>query len=193
MGRPYYYFAASLPIIDWDAKPPMSVEDFLAECVRLLSNEDAALIRQTFGDDEELTATGNTVADAWMVFNRNYHNEIAAFRAQRAGRDPHKAVRGAKENDPTLRETILQASKLPNLLEAEKMLDRVSWQYFDELANGHYFDLEYIIIYGLKLKFLERQEEFRSSKGNEMFDGITHMEFPDSCIVDSSTLTGAQT
>ncbi len=41
MGRAYYYFAASLPMIDWEGKLPMTSEDFLSETPRLLTEEEA--------------------------------------------------------------------------------------------------------------------------------------------------------
>ena len=41
----YYYFVASLPMLALDIKPPLSLNDFLQSCERLLSPEDDARIR----------------------------------------------------------------------------------------------------------------------------------------------------
>jgi hypothetical protein len=42
------------------------------------------------------------------------------------------------------------------MLEAEKALDLERWQLLEELACGHYFDLDALLIYALKLLILER-------------------------------------
>ena len=67
---------------------------------------------------------------------------------------------------------------MPDLLEAEKLLDRTSWQFLDELEQGHYYDLEFLMVYGLKLKILERHQEYATSKGREGLDGIRTMDLP---------------
>jgi len=184
MGRPYYYFAASLPMIEWEGKLPMTVEDFLSETRRLLTDEDSDLIRRLLQDDDTVE-TANEAARLWVRFNRNFRNEMAWFRAQRANKDPLKSVRGTKEDEPSLRDIVRGASKMPDLLEAEKLLDRTCWQFLSDLAAGHYFDLEYVIVYGLKLKILERHQVYHSPEGKAVFNDIQTAELPAGCIVSS--------
>ena len=177
MGQTYYYFAASLPMIRWNNKPPLTVEDFLSTAGRLLNATDAVLMAQLLADEEDIE-TDNAVAQAWVRFSRNFKNEIAVLRAQQFHKDPQKVIRGTKENEPHLREAAHEASRTENLLEAQKLLDRTSWQLLDELTAGHYFDLEYLIVYGLKLKILERHEAYRSQAGQEAFARFRAMELP---------------
>jgi hypothetical protein len=48
------------------------------------------------------------------------------------------------------------------------MIDEARWKYLDELSAWHLLDLDYLIIYGLKLKILGRyQRIFHSSEGKE--------------------------
>ena len=42
----YYYFSASLPMLEPDAPPPMSNEEFLESCERLLTTSDFQEIRR---------------------------------------------------------------------------------------------------------------------------------------------------
>ena len=63
-------------------------------------------------------------------------------------------------------------------------MDRAFWQYLDDLSQGHYHDIEYMFVYGLKLKILERHQEYNSSKGRNNFDETRMMEFPESCILE---------
>jgi hypothetical protein len=110
---------------------------------------------------------------------------MAWFRAQRLGKDPAKDIRGVRDNDPYGRDIIHQASKSHNLMSAETLLDRAVWQFLDDLVSGHYDDLVFIFIYGLKLKILERHQQYHSPKGRSSFDEIGMMEFPESCVLES--------
>ena len=118
MTRSYYYFAASLPIIDWGGKIPMATADFLTDAQRLLADDDYRLMEQLLTSDDSMSEPNNMVASSWIQFNRNLRNEQAWFRAYRLHQDPNKFVHGAKENEFLLREAVLQASKMTNLLEA---------------------------------------------------------------------------
>ena len=178
MGRTYYYFAASLPMIHWDGKLPLTCEEFLSDARRLLSGSDFRMIEQLLKDDDSAVGTGNAAALAWTGFQRHFRNEIAWFRAHQAHQDPFKSVRGTKENEPFLREAVHEASRMPDLLEAQRSLDRVSWEFLDDLSSGHYYDLEFLICYGLKLRILERHHQYRSSKGAEAFEAMKTMELP---------------
>lgn len=178
MRNTYYYFAASLPMINWEGKLPMTIGEFLLDARRLLSEGDRGLFEKLMEGDDDAIETDNAAALSWITFNRNFRNEIAWFRAHRARKDPHKSIHGAKENEPLLREAVHEASKMTDLLEAEKLLDQVCWQFLDDLTVGHYYDLEFLICYGLKLKILERHCEYRSSKGHDAFDETRTMELP---------------
>jgi hypothetical protein len=178
IGRLYYYFVAGLPAIHWNGKCPMSVEDFLSAAQRLLCADESMLLQQLLTGQSDDAKTDNAAAIAWIRFNRNFRNEIASFRAQRMHKDPQKETRGIKESEPRLREIIQEASKIPDLLEAEKLIDQTAWQFLDDLEGGHHFDLEYLICYGLKLKMLECYQEYHSPKGNNVFDGFRSMKLP---------------
>lgn len=163
-------------MIDFDSKLPMSVEGFLQDCKRLLVSTDFNLVARLLGDGKETVHTNNTFYKAWANFDRRFRNEMTWFRAEGASKDPLDYIQGDRYNDPYLVEVIHQASKQDNLLEAEKMLDRVRWQQLEELLGGQYYNLEFIIGYGLKLKILERHQEFNSPKGRAIFDELKTMK-----------------
>lgn len=177
MGHDYYYFTASLPMIQWGGKPLVTAEEFLESAQRLLSKDDGALIGKLLADQEGIEP-GNAVADAWVKFDQSFRNEMAVFRAQQAHKDPSKVVHGAKENEPALREVVQETARMDNLLEAEKLLDKTRWQYLDELSAGHYYDLEFLICYGLKLRILARHQAYASSVGSDVFETIRTAELP---------------
>lgn len=176
MSHPYYYFVASLSMINFDSKQFMPVEKFLQEGKRLLSQKDFFLLRDILSDEEKKIQTNNKVYKAWKEFNRRFRNEMVWFRAEEAGKEPLDYIRGERQIDLYLVDVIQQAAKKSNLREAEEMLDRVRWQYLEELSQWEYYNLEFIICYGLKLKILERHQELASPKGKAALDEMKTIE-----------------
>ena len=78
-----------------------------------------------------------------------------------------KNLEVAKRNFDRLKERY-EAVEIPKE-EFEKALDAFRWKKFDELMSGHSFDLDVVIVYGLKLQILDRHHQFASPKGQEKF------------------------
>ncbi len=55
-----------------------------------------------------------------------------------------------------------------NWLEREKALDKVKWDYLDENTFFHYFTIEKILSYVLKLEMVERWMQLDRKKGEEL-------------------------
>jgi len=172
MDRAYYYFAASLPTLSFEGEPPLSADDFLQDCRRLLDPRDYRLIEEILTKDEYIGSSGNGVYDAWARFDRGFRNELTWVRAERAGKEPADYIRGDRYSDPYFSEMIQQALKEDNLLEAEKILDRYRWNFLDDLQTKNAFNFGFILIYGLKLKILLRYERIDSPKGPEILDEL---------------------
>ena len=139
MSRSYYYFAASLPMLQWDGKLPVTVEEFISECGRLLDAQDFAVMGRLLKGDGLSVESTNPSVNAWIQFNNSYRNELAVFRAKWANKDPNRYTRGEWASSPQIRDVITQAAKMPHLLEAEKLLDQMVWQFLDDLTGGHYY------------------------------------------------------
>ncbi len=163
-----YYLTASLPTLEFGIKPPISSQEFLADCQRLLSEADAKVIKQALEDQEDQAK--NPTLKAWKEFTHRLRNELVWFRATEQNKDPALFLRGERqETDPTIFDALTVAAKAPDPLSAEKILDLLSWHKLDELGMQHYFDVDQLIIYGLKLKILERYATIASPKGHEIF------------------------
>lgn len=100
---------------------------------------------------------------------------LAAYRGfERSLRQSLAQLRGAK----ALQAEPLQLAKVKallsegNPLEKEKKLLLARWQYIEELEVGHFFDIEFIILYYLKLQLLEQLFSFDKEKGQKIFDGL---------------------
>ena len=184
MGHTYYYFAASLQMLFFDSRPPLSVESFLEDCRRLLTGQDYDLMRKLLNEEDLDPDSPNPVWNAWVRFNRNFRNELTWYRAGRLNKDPQRYLRGLRFSEPFLAEQIQQASKMGNPLEAQKSLDKARWRFLDEMESGHYYDLEFLFVYGLRLKILERHQEYHSPKGRDVFWELRRMQFPESCALE---------
>jgi hypothetical protein len=57
-----------------------------------------------------------------------------------------------------------------SVLDAEKTLDEARWKALEELATGHYFDLDLLITYAYKLLILQRWENIRSADGTILLE-----------------------
>ena len=170
MGTAYYYFVASLPRLAFAEKAAYSFEQFCGDCQRLLSGRDFKTIQDFLQSEEpSIKAFTNSFLQTINQFDIDFRNEAAWFQAEAMNKDPLGYLRGPRNSNPKVIDALAEASESLDPLEAEKILDRARWQYFDELLQGHYFDFECLVVYGLKLKILERYKMVDSEAGGEIF------------------------
>ena len=178
MSNKYYYLIASLPLLEFGMKPPLSSEDFLTECKKLLALQDYALVKKVLEPGDLTRPSNNKFLSQWMNFIQNFRNELAWIRSTEANKDPANYIRGQRIDDPNIVDLLAPAVEAEDPLSAEKLLDSARWQNLDELSQWHYFDLELLIVYAIKLKILERYQEIESPKGKELFAEYKKIEIP---------------
>ena len=183
MSQAYYYLVASLPTLSFEGKAPFSCADFLKECRSHLNDEDFLRLEKAISADEEMPLVIPGMVGAWVTFNRNVRNEIAILRASRgmASRALTSSadIHGERQYVPQLTELVEGASKATDPLTAEKILDAARWRHLEELVTGHYFDLEVLIVYALKLKILDRYVVIASSAGKEIYEEYKKVKIPE--------------
>lgn len=155
--------------MDFHAKAPITYEQFLESCRSELSEQDFAMIKAASLDYDGEPVGRNALFDNWLRFYRGLRNELAWFRAQEFNKDPYDHMRGDRHVESVIVDIIAEASKSANPLVAERALDRVKWQKLEELLQGHYFDLEVLIVYAIKLQILDKYRKINSSEGPEKF------------------------
>jgi hypothetical protein len=69
-------------------------------------------------------------------------------------------------------EKLLQIAALPNIIDKERNIDLLKWNYLDEMTVFHYFDIEIIISYLIKLMIVDRWLKLDKETGQEMFKRI---------------------
>jgi len=120
---------------------------------------------------------------AWLTFDRTLKNILAAWNArtyelplegQLIGNDDVTAVLYRSQardfglsRDVAFIEPLLHALERDDLLERERAVDHLRWNYIDELNTFHYFSLEVVLGYLLKFLMLERWLKLNPERGKQ--------------------------
>ncbi len=169
----YYYTVASLPLLAFDADQFPATEVFLTLVAEAASKADAAAVASA-----SLAPGENPLHELiaqWWRFEASLRNELVRLRASALSLDGEPYIAG---NAPlyNLADLAREAFSQESPLAAETLLDRGRWAYLDELETGHYFDLEKLIVYYLRLQILERRALFTRERGlkhmQDIYDGF---------------------
>lgn len=172
----YYYFAATLPALQFGASLPLSSGEFLRRARRHLSRADYKAIEGALlgpsPDEECFTGTSVLLArhNAW---ERALRNALAALRAGRLGRPAEAYLRPALPIDEALAanasDTAQAAFKAASPLEGELAIERARWSFLDRECPFQTFDLESLVAYRLELQILERVALFLPERGEKEY------------------------
>jgi hypothetical protein len=167
----YYYAVAALPALSYGEEPAMEYDGFTDFLEDQLSPKDFAAVEAvSLGKTEELPGDRPALA-AWKRWERTLRNELVRYRASRLRKDPEDYLEAGEESLDPLR-TAKEGFDAENPLEAEERLDKSRWMYLEELGTGHYFDVERLMIYSLKLQLLERKALRTREEGIARFSDI---------------------
>ena len=170
MSAYYTYLISSLPMLSFAAKLPFSLEDFFVKCKSLIPETKIELLGNIC--DQEIYFTNIQTDDTlgkWANFEIALRNELARQRAKRKKIDPLKYVRLPDSPQAYISHLALAAYRSTSILEAEKILDLARWNFLEFLSFGHYFDFDFLLIYALKLKILERWEKIQKADKENLY------------------------
>ncbi len=170
--REYYYLAASLPLLEFGMKMPVLYEDFLSSCQEQLSIKDLETIKRTNLTPTEDPEDPCPTLREWKKFDTTLRNELSRYRASKKSKDAAVYIRGEGYLDPFLATEAHWAINEKSPLEAERFLDRFRWERIEELEKEHYFDIDYLIAYALKLQILERWQRIDSEGGMRLLQDL---------------------
>ena len=167
MKHHYYYFIASLPLLEFGMRKPPSYDAFLNRCEEQLSPDEVKLVKGI-----KTTA----LLKEWKKFDTTLKNEIVKCRAAKKGKDPLRYIRGEGLQDPFVARFARRITREDSPLEAERALDRFRWEKTEELSQGHYFDIDFLVTYALQLEILERWERINSGGGIDKLQKLLEKE-----------------
>lgn len=164
-------------MLSFGMKPPLSFDMLAASCKGLIADEDIETLKAAVVPDSGQGGhTGhaeNRTLMKWRSFDTMLRNELVTIRAQRKKEDPVKYLRqdGVPESAYAAHLAI-NAYRKPSILEAEKALDLERWHELDELASGHYFDLDALVVYALKLMILVKWDAIRIADKKRLLEEV---------------------
>lgn len=140
----------------------------------------------------------------WYAFNLNITNILAAVNCMKYGFDRESAIVGTGEISEAIRtsnsrdfglapvfpevDEVLRIAEEPELYERERKIDLLKWNWLEENGFFHYFDVEHLFIYLLRLELLERWVRLEKETGLQVFREMigelqTSFEFPNEFTV----------
>ena len=131
---------------------------------------------------------GNKFVAAWFEFNLNINNILVAFTSRKFKWDIASNIVGNTEVCEALRtssardfglsgevdvfESLVKISEITELVEREKKLDALRWNWMEDAIFFDYFTVERIFAFLLKLEMIERWISLDKERGNQLFRSI---------------------
>ena len=128
---------------------------------------------------------GNKFVSEWFELNLNVNNILAAMAARKYKMDVAKVSVGTNmvaealrnsnardfglANDLEYFEQLTRINDTVDLVEREKKIDLLKWNWMDDNTFFNYFTIERIFVFLMKLEMIERWVSLDKEKGNEMF------------------------
>jgi len=159
-------------MLHFGRKPPFSFEKFLLMCERLIPEEDIRTLKGISISGEYTGASANRTLRNWRSFDTALRNELVKIRAARKKIDPLKYIREGGYSEAYIAHVAMNAQRNPSPIESEKTLDLERWRMLDEFLAGHYFDMDALIVYGLKLLILEKWADINSASRAATLDAV---------------------
>ncbi len=143
---------------------------------------------------EEVLQTKNEFLRNWFLFDLNLRNIVTSLLCFQNESDISKHLIHIK-HDPNINSLLSSALLKPELLEddvpfvyqifriiqsdnvaleKEKSIDKLKWQYLDEHTFFHFFTIEKIISFVIKLQIIERWKKLDKKSGQDFLNQFTN-------------------
>ena len=172
-----------------DRKYPSYFSKFISEYLAL-APEDAYRASDMLTSDYYSYAmrTKNSFVSAWFEFNLNLNNIQSAISARKYKIDVASTIVGDTDVCGMLRtsnardfglgdtlpylENIQRISEIDDLLEREKKVDQLKWNWMEDESFFNYFTVERLFVFLHQLEMIERWISLDKDKGNELFRAL---------------------
>ena len=127
----------------------------------------------------------NKFVSAWFEFNLNLNNIQAALSARKYKLDIASAIVGNTDVCESLRtsnardfglgdtltylENVQRIAEIDELVEREKKIDQLKWEWLETESFFNYFTIERLFVFLLQLEMIERWISLYKEKGSELF------------------------
>lgn len=130
----------------------------------------------------------NKFISAWFGFNLTINNVLVALTARKFKMDAASLIVGDAEVCESLRtsnardfgltgeveilEQLVKISETEELVEREKKIDQLRWNWMEEATFFNYFTIERLFVFLLQQEMIERWISLDKEKGNQLFRSI---------------------
>lgn len=127
----------------------------------------------------------NSFISAWYDFNLNINNILSAFEARKYDLDVASVIVGNNEVTEKLRssnardfgiaeilsyfDSLMRLSEIENLVEREKKVDQMKWDWLENAIFFNYFTVERIFAFLVKIEMIKRWSSMDKECGKELF------------------------
>ncbi len=131
---------------------------------------------------------GNPFVAAWFELNLNLNNLLVALTARKYKLDTASLVVGDNETAEALRssnardfglsgeldylEQVIKIHEIPELVEREKQLDLLRWEWLENESFFNYFTIEKLFAFLVRLEMIERWISLDKAEGDRLFRGM---------------------
>lgn len=133
----------------------------------------------------------NKFVSSWFAFNLTMNNVLVALTARKFKMDIAPLIVGDTEVCEALRtsgardfgltgevdflDQLVKISETEELVEREKKIDQLRWNWMEEATFFNYFTVERLFVFLLQLEMIERWISLDKEKGNQLFRSIIAM------------------
>ena len=133
----------------------------------------------------------NKFVSSWFEFNLTMNNVLVALTARKFKMDIDPLIVGDTEVCEALRtsgardfgltgevdflDQLVKISETEELVEREKKIDQLRWNWMEEATFFNYFTVERLFVFLLQLEMIERWISLDKEKGNQLFLSLIHI------------------
>lgn len=185
----------SIDFLEEQIKEPLQLPSYLQRFIEHYQNEEKIFPDLSWKDQltrlyyEFVTnSIHNDFLLQWFHFEQVVSNIEVAYATKRHEIDISQAIIGDQnmvealkksnlKSDSYIREIpyidkIIRLCEADNLKEREVGIDRIKWDFLDDITTFHYFTIEKILAYTLKLIMLNRWAELSPERGKEKIEKL---------------------
>ncbi|HNW99745.1 MAG TPA: DUF2764 family protein [Candidatus Cloacimonadota bacterium] len=137
---------------------------------------------------EHVLSSPNAFIREWFEFERNINNLQTALYCRKNGIPHEKEIVGFDEVSNIIRlsnatdfgvshmfpylDKLFQIFENPDIMERERLVDQLKWNWIDDRNFFHYFDMDIILGYLAKVMIAERWQKLKPELGKDKFQSI---------------------
>lgn len=165
----YYYLLASLPLLRLGEKPLIDKKEFLRLCSEHCSKSDyKAVLSASLNGKEE---SNLSFMKAFCKFRRMLNSELSFLRSQ-ALKKNEELYKNNDEKEERISQQLRKAVYSSDPLEGERIILSLYDGFLQDYSAFHYFDLDALLVYSLRLDILSRESLFSVDEGNAEFSRL---------------------